>query len=113
MPERGLLKELAMSVGKGWFAVAIGVLFAAYGAVELIAHAKTSGWVWISAAFAVAVAISLNVAYQALRERDAAVAGVAPSVSTQSSVVIHGGEHNYYYGGPPSPERPGDAAKSS
>jgi len=105
MPERGLLKELAMSVGKGWFAVAIGVLFAVYGALGLIAHAKTSGWVWISAAFAVAVAISLNVAYRALKERNAAL-GVAPSESTQSSVVIHGGEHNYYYGGPPSGDAP-------
>lgn len=100
MPERGLVKELAMSVGKGWFAVAIGVLLAIYGAVELIVHAETSGWIWISIALAVMVMIALNLAYQALKERDNAL-NAGGGYDESKSVVFHGGEHNHYYGGPP------------
>lgn len=100
MPERGLVKELAMSVGKGWFAVVIGALLGIYGAVELIVRAETSGWVWIALALAVMVVIALNVAYQALKERNVALDGSGVSDESKS-VVFHGGEHNHYYGGPP------------
>ena len=85
MPEQGLVKELAMLVGKGWFAVVIGVLLGVYGAVELVVRAKASGWVWIAIALAVMTIISLNVAYQALKERNVALAGGASDESKFSS----------------------------
>jgi len=102
MPEQGLVsvvKELATLVGKGWFAVVIGALLGVYGAIKLIVRAEASGWVWIAIALAATAIIALNIAYQALKERNVALAGDASGES--KSVVIHGGEHNHYYGGPP------------
>jgi hypothetical protein len=82
-------KELAMSIGKAWFAVAVGVLFSAYGFIELIAHSKTTGWPWIVGGLGVVLLVCLAVAHQALRERNAALR----SESSRASAIFHGGEH--------------------
>jgi hypothetical protein len=103
IPERNALvsalvrevKELAISVGKGWFAAVISFLFGVYGAVELVAHSNASGWAWIAGGFAVMLLIALSVAHQALKARNAAL----KSESASSSVIIQGGEHTHYYYG--------------
>jgi hypothetical protein len=94
-----------MSVGKGWFAVAVGGLFGIYGAIELIAHSKTTGWAWIAGGLAVMLIVSLAAAHQAFRARNAALG----QESSNASVVFQGGEHKHYYVGefsqpPDSPE---------
>jgi hypothetical protein len=97
-------RELAMSVGKGWFAAVIGVLFGVYGAVELIVHSKATGWAWIAGGLTVMLLISFTVAHRALRARNAAV----KTESNHSSVIFQGGEHNHYYGETPfKPDQPG------
>lgn len=83
-----------MSVGKGWFAVVVGGLFGVYGAVELIVHSKTAGWAWIASGLAVTLVVSLAVAHQAFRARNAALKNEA----SNASVIIQGGEHKHYYG---------------
>ena len=92
-----------MSVGKGWFAMVVGFLFGLYGALELVVHAKTSGWAWIAGGLGVMLLISLNVAHRALSARNAALR----SESSESSVVFQGGEHKHYYYGE-RPPKPGD-----
>lgn len=87
-------RELAMSVGKGWLAAVVGVLFGVYGAVELIVHSKTTGWAWIAGGLAMMLFVSLAVAHRALMARNAAV----ENESSHSSVIFQGGEHNHYYG---------------
>lgn len=91
-----------MSVGKGWFAMVVGGLFGIYGAIELIVHSKTTGWAWIAGGLAVMLVVSLTVAHQAFRARNAAL----KSESSNASVIFQGGEHKHYYGGefPPPPD---------
>lgn len=98
-----------MSIGKGWFAAVVGVLFGIYGAVELIVHSKTTGWAWIAGGLGTMLLVSLNVAHRALRARNAALRG-EPG---HSLVVFNGGDHHHHhhYDGeaphlPGSPETP-------
>lgn len=94
---RRRFKELATSVGLGWFALAISLGVGVYGAVGLISSSKESGWMWIAIGLFVMLIVSLRVAYQALKARDDA----SEANSQASSTVIQGGKHYHYYGGPP------------
>lgn len=99
---QGRLKELAVSVGQGWFVVVVGVGLGVYGLVELIAHSKTTGWVWITVGLVSLLLVALNVAYQALRQRDAVLAGRKSSeTSVARPIVFHGGEHKHFHSSPP------------
>jgi len=106
---RRRLKELALSVGAGWFAVMIGVGLGVYGAVALIASSKASGWMWIAIGLFVMLGVALRVAYLALKARDDARGGYEGSMA---STVIQGGEHYHYYGGPPNPEKESSGPRS-
>ncbi|MGH7484031.1 MAG: hypothetical protein ACREMY_00325 [bacterium] len=95
--------ELVKLVGKGVYVVLVGMCLGIYGAIELLAHSKTSGWLWVIGGIATLMIVTLGVAYQALRARDETLESLE-SKGDGARTFFQGGEHTHFYVPPPPPE---------